>query len=106
MTQFLALGSGAPPPKDPEEGCKHVDCWLRVPYLLPDAVLYDKVDPGDILQGKPEKISIKMVRNAKLPSGKKVPLRALELSSFSFDALSPLPFREFRAAIRFARLAK
>mmetsp|Transcript_7800 Transcript_7800/g.18584 ORF Transcript_7800/g.18584 Transcript_7800/m.18584 type:complete len:298 (+) Transcript_7800:71-964(+) len=38
---------------------------------------------SDILQGKAQKISIKMVRNARLPSGKKVPLRQPPYSMFT-----------------------
>lgn len=37
----------------------------------------------DVLKGKPVKKSLKIIRNARLPSGKVMPLRALPLSEFA-----------------------
>lgn len=74
-------------------------CVDSLDFLVGGFVQKDKPDQlsrrEDILKGKAQKTSLKIVRNAKLPSGKRVPLRAAPYSIFSKEEFEdPKDFTE------------
>ena len=79
-----------------EEEWKSKVCVDSLDFLVGGFVQQDKTDPvdrvKDILDGPALKKSLKIVRNAKLPSGKKIPLRPAPFSMFNDKFEDPKDF--------------